>query len=208
MTTFQTVADAMTAPSRVLATGLPQLDRVAPLGPGQFGVLVGASGTGKSRVASHIARTVQCTREHGVLVITEATTCETLDSSLGFQQPALLVVDPILSLVTEPLPEPDGDRLADQHDVHPAELGLLAQRLHGLARYHQVPVLACHRYTPIRDTATGQIVSTEAAINPLMDAADFVCVVRVLPEPTHLGLEIIRNRTGRLTMLRVPFASH
>jgi len=46
-------------------------------------------------------------------------------------------------------------------------------------------------------------VSTESA-NPLLDLADLVVVVRVQADPSHLGLEILRNRLGPITNLRVP----
>lgn len=221
-TTFDTIAEAMRGTG--LSTGLPQLDRIAPLGPGHLGVLVGASGVGKTRVADHIAATLNCTHERGVLTVTAPTTIDALDSSLAFGKPALCVVDPVSALAaptdtspTELIPtqrtaanpygNPYGNAACvEQHAVHPAELGRIAGQLRELAIKHQLPILACHRYTPIRDSVTGLIVSTEA-VNPLLDVADVVVVVRVQADPRMIGLEITRNRLGPTTMLRVPLLS-
>jgi hypothetical protein len=203
MTTFETIADVMAARSLGLSTGLPQLDRIAPLGPGHLAVLIGASGVGKSRVAKHITNTVDCTNERGVLTVTGGhTTVDALDSSVAFRSPALVVVDPLTTLASRANPN-NADEYAMQYPVHPAELGRLAEGLTTIARTQSVPILACHRFTPIRDSVTGEIVSTEAA-NPLLDQAHVVVVVRVLADPHHVGLEIVRNRLGPVTTLRVP----
>lgn len=200
MTTFETIADLLAARSRGLSTGLPQLDRVAPLGPGHLAVLIGASGVGKSRVATHIAGTVGCTSKDGVLTVTDPqTTFDSVDSSLDFRTPALAVVDPLTALAARTDPD-DHD---SQRPIHPAELGPIAQRLREMATRHRVPILTCYRFTPVRDSVTGQIVSTEAA-NPLLDQADVVAVVRVLADPRHVGLEILRNRLGPVANLRLP----
>lgn len=204
MTTFETIADLMATRAPGLSTGLPQLDRVAPLVPGRVAVLIGASGVGKSRVATHIANTVECTHERGVLTVTSPITLDALDSRLAFQPPALVVVDPLTAL-TSPADTAGGEyeALTEQHPVHPAELGRLGEKLRALAHRHAVPLLLCHRYTPVRDSVTGQIVSTEAA-NPLLDQVDLVAVVRVLADPQKVGLEILRNRHGETPVLRVP----
>lgn len=220
MTSFDTLVDAMHR--RGLSTGLPQLDRVAPLGPGRFVVLVGASGVGKSRVAAHIAATLNCTTEQGVLTATGSTTVDALDSSISFGKPALCLVDPIAALTTpmgavpdELMPRqrtaadpggPTADEVTQQYPVHPAELGRVAEQLRDLATRHGIPVLATHRYTPIRDSVTGQIVSTES-VNPLLDVADVVVVVRVQADPRMVGLEITRNKLGPTGTLRVPLAA-
>lgn len=226
MTAIETIADLFATRTNGLTTGLPQLDRVAPLGPGHLAVLIGASGVGKTSVARHIARTVTCTHERGVLSVSTPTSIDALDSSLGFQHPALAVIDPLTALTSaEELVSPaqpsaleaplsagpfgDPRRVTEPSDhteqrpVHPAELGRVATRLRALALRHHVPFLICHRYTPIRDSVTHQIVSTEAA-NPLLDQADVVAVVRVLADPQQVGLELLRNRLGPLTNLRVP----
>lgn len=226
MTAIETIADLFATRAKGLTTGLPQLDRVAPLGPGHLAVLVGASGVGKTPVARHIARTVTCTHERGVLWVATPTSLDALDASLAFRHPALAVIDPLTALTSaEELVSPaqpsaleaplsagpfgDPRRVAapsdhtEQRPVHPAELGRVATRLRTLALRHAVPFLVCHRYTPIRDSVTGQIVSTEAA-NPLLDQADMVAVVRVLADPQQVGLELLRNRLGPLTNLRVP----
>lgn len=240
MTSFDTVADAMGATrTTTLATGLPQLDRLAPLGPGRVAVIVGASAVGKSRIASHIAATLNCTHEHGVLTVSSPTTLEAIDSSLAFTTPALCVIDPLTALATPvgavppelipvqrtpdddsadgpdaavpppraPQPaDPDGgDRIAEQRPVHPVELGRIAAGLRDFARRRDVAVLACHRYAPIRDTSSGQVVPTEA-VNPLFEAVDVVIVARVQDDPTMIGLEIIRNTLGPTMTIRVPLA--
>ena len=97
--------------------------------------------------------------------------------------------------------------LVERHEVHPAELGRVATRLRELAVRRGLPVLACHRYAPNRDSVTGQIVSTESAVNPLLDVADVVIVVRVQADPEVLGLEVSRNRLGPTGMLYVPLAT-
>lgn len=208
MTTFETIADVFAARTAGLSTGLPQLDRVAPLGPGHLAVLIGASAVGKSRVASHITGTVSCTNEHGVLTVSTPTTIDALDSSLAFRVPALAVIDPLTSLLgpedhVATAGRPASARPAEQRPVDPPELGRLADLLCALARRHRLPILACHRYTPIRDSVTGHIVSTEAA-NPLLDRAHFVATVRVLADPNQVGLEILRNRLGPTTTLSLP----
>lgn len=220
MTSFNTLVDAMRGNN--LSSGLPQLDRVAPLRPGSFVVLVGASGVGKSRVAGHIVDTINCTNEYGALVASGATTADALDSSISFGKPALVLVDPISALCAplgaapdELMPrqrtpeQPDGptaDEVSEHHPVHPAELGRVAGQLRDLAVRHRVPVLACHRYTPIRDSVTGHIVSTES-VNPLLDVADVVVVVRVQADPRMIGLEITRNKLGPTGLLHVPMAT-
>lgn len=248
--TFDTFADVFATPANGLSTGLPQLDRIAPLGPGNLAVLVGASGVGKSRIARHIADTVACTHQRGALTVSAPTTMDALDSSLAFRLPAVVVVDPLTALLDldNPLAGPvtaaadpasglghglpprpltrraaaERTRITDgpaagvpglgapgledqpeQHPVHPAELGRMAEQLRDLARLHHVPIVVCHRYSPIRDSVTSQIVSTEAA-NPLLDQADVVAVVRVLADPRQVGVELLRNRLGPVTNLRLP----
>lgn len=226
MTAIETIADLFATRANGLSTGLPQLDRVAPLGPGHLAVLIGTSGVGKTPVARHIARTVSCTHERGVLTVSTPTSIDALDASLAAHHPALVVIDPLTALTSaEELVSPtqssaldaplsagpfgDPRRVAEPSDhteqrpVHPAELGRVATRLRTLALRHHVPFLVCHRYTPIRDVVTGQIVSTEAA-NPMLDQADVVAVVRVLADPQQVGLELLRNRLGPLINLRVP----
>jgi energy-coupling factor transporter ATP-binding protein EcfA2 len=234
MTTFETIADIFATRTHGLCTGLPQLDRIAPLGPGHLAVLIGASGVGKSRVAHHIADTVGCTHERGALVVSTSTSIDALDSTLAFRTPAVVAVDPLTALVDADSPlggpvvaaadpasglatipaagtvhrahragRPDSGDHVEQHPVHPAELGRIAEQLRELARRHHVPIVVCHRYSPIRDSVTGQIVSTEAA-NPLLDQADVVGVVRVLADPQQVGLELLRNRLGPVTQLRLP----
>lgn len=201
--TFDTIADMMGARRPGLSTGLPQLDRIAPLGPGRLAVLIGASGVGKSRLAQHIANTVECTNEHGVLTVAHGhTTVEAVDSSIAFRSPALVIVDPLTTLASRADATNDHE-YEMQYPVHPAELGRLGQSLRGMARTYEVPMVICHRYTPIRDSVTGEIVSTEAA-NPLLDLADLVVVVRVLADPSHVGLEIMHNNLGPKVNLRVP----
>lgn len=238
MTTFETIADFFSTRANGLSTGLPQLDRIAPLGPGHLAVLIGASGVGKSRVARHIANTVACTHERGALIVSTMSSIEALDSTLALRTPAVVAIDPLMTLVDAdgPMGGPvvaaadpasglatiplsgaarraetrAGQRNTDglgehveQHPVHPAELGRIAEQLSELARRHHVPIVVCHRYSPIRDSVTGQIVSTEAA-NPLLDQADVVGVVRVLADPQQVGLELLRNRLGPVTQLRLP----
>jgi hypothetical protein len=205
MTAFETIADALAAPATGLSTGLPQLDRIAPLGPGHLAVLIGASGVGKSRVAAHITGTLASTHVRGVLAVSTATTLDALDSALAFRTPAIAVIDPLTAIANAEAgdTDPEADQDAEQGPVHPAELGRIAERMRGIASRHHVPILVCHRFTPIRDSVTGQIVSTEAA-NPLLDQADLVAVVRVLADPQQVGLELLRNRIGPLTTLRVP----
>lgn len=239
MTTFETIADVFATRGNGLSTGLPQLDRIAPLGPGHLAVLVGASGVGKSRIARHITHTVDCTHERGTLTVSAPTTIDALDSTLAFRTPATMVIDPLTALVdtdnllvgpltaaADPASGLDhglpgtlgnpararaatgnassaGEPHVEQHPVHPAELGRIAEQLRELARRHHLPILVCHRYSPIRDSVTGQIVSTEAA-NPLLDQADIVAVVRVLADPHQVGLELLRNRLGPTVNLRLP----
>jgi energy-coupling factor transporter ATP-binding protein EcfA2 len=240
MTSFETIADLFATPrTGGLSTGLPQLDRIAPLGPGHLAVLIGASGVGKSRVAGHIADTVHSTHERGVLMVTEPTSIDELDASVARRAPALVTVDPLTALldVDSPLAGParaaadpasglvapasvssrgcrgqssiGGHRedptraLLDQDPVHPAELGRIAEQLRDLAGRHHVPIVVCHRYMPHRDSVTSQIVSTEA-VNPLLDQADVVGVVRVLADPQQVGLEMLRNRLGPIAKLRLP----
>lgn len=205
MTSFETFADLMGTRSSALSTGLPQLDRVAPMTPGSLTVLIGPSGVGKSRIAAHIADTVGSTHERGAFVVEGPTTLDMLEASLSYRVPAMLVVDPLAALTAAPEAPADltAEAVAEQRPIHPAELGRLGLRLRDMAQRHRIPIVLCHRYTPIRDSVTGLIVSTESA-NPLLDVADLVAVVRVQADPSHLGLEILRNRLGPITNLRVP----
>lgn len=204
MTSFETIADLMGNRTNALITGLPQLDRIAPLTPGGLAVLIGPSGVGKSRIIAHIADTVNSTHERGAFVISSPTTLDTLDASLDLRLPALLIIDPITALaptVDSTQNAVASDDAGDQRPIHPAELGRIGLRLRDMAQRHRIPILVCYRYMPARDN--GLVVSTEAA-NPLLDLADLVAVVRVQADPGHVGMEVLRNRLGPITNLRVP----
>ncbi len=205
MTSFETIADMMaTRSSSALATGLPQLDRIAPMTPGSLSVLIGPSAVGKSRIASHIAETVSSTHERGAFRVEGPTALDVLDDTLGRRLPALLIVDPLAAVTATPGLSADVvEDVAEQRPIHPAELGRIGARLRDMGQRYRLPILLCHRYTPARDSVTGLVVSTESA-NPLLDLADLVAVVRVQADPTHVGLEILRNRLGPITNLRVP----
>lgn len=204
MTAFETIADAVTAspaPTLGLNTGLPELDQRAPLRPGHLAVLIGTSGVGKTRVAAHIIETLKATHPSSAMAVPDNgthTTVDALHAAVAFNPPALLAVDPLNALLTP---------REDTTPPHPTELGDLATGLRELARTHSLSVLACHRFSPARDSTTGRIVSTEP-ISPLIAAADLVMVVRVLPDPAWTGLEIIKNDIGHGTgLLRVPLGA-
>jgi len=204
VTTFETIADAIAAsPSAAqgLSTGLPELDQRAPLRPGHLAVLIGPSGVGKSRVTAHIVETLRSTHPASAMSVPDngkTTTVDALHAAVAFHPPALLAVDPLCSLLA---PRENGTT------PHPTEFGDLATGLRELAGTHNLSVLACHRFSPARDSTTGRIVSTEP-ISPLIEAADLVMVVRVLPDPAWTGLEIIKNDIGDgVGLLRVPLGA-
>lgn len=214
-TAFETIVRTPSTPQRV-HTGLPQLDRVAPFGPGHLIVLLGSSGVGKTRIARHIAATANCLYGKdggtggGSLVVTRPTTIDAFADSLAFHKPALAVVDPLIALLPNRRPAPplgSHRRLcmaAEPHTADPRELGRLGANLRTLAQRHRMPILACHRYTPIRDSVTGEIVSAEA-VRDLIESAHLVGVVRVMADPRMVGVEIIKNQIGSHTLtLSVP----